>query len=74
MQAWSAYGDKMMYGKKTKGVIRSTVWIGPDGVVRKHWARSAANRLGWRPSASARTAGATFSRMKLRALAKSGTI
>ena len=39
MQAWGASGDKMMYGKKTKGVIRSTVWIGPDGVVRKHWAR-----------------------------------
>ena len=39
MQAWGAYGDKMMYGKKTKGVIRSTVWIGPDGIVRKHWAR-----------------------------------
>jgi peroxiredoxin Q/BCP len=39
MQAWAAYGDKMMYGKKTKGVIRSTVWIGPDGVVRRHWAR-----------------------------------
>jgi thioredoxin-dependent peroxiredoxin len=39
MQAWGAYGDKMMYGKKTKGVIRSTVWIGPDGVVRRHWAR-----------------------------------
>jgi len=29
----------MMYGKKTVGVIRSTVWIGPDGKVRKHWAR-----------------------------------
>ena len=41
MQAWGAYGEKMMYGKKTKGVIRSTVWIGPDGVVRKHWARVA---------------------------------
>jgi peroxiredoxin Q/BCP len=39
MEAWGAYGDKMMYGKKTKGVIRSTVWIGPDGIVRKHWAR-----------------------------------
>jgi peroxiredoxin Q/BCP len=39
MTAWGAYGDKMMYGKKTKGVIRSTVWIGPDGTVRKHWAR-----------------------------------
>ena len=41
MTAWGAYGDKMMYGKKTKGVIRSTVWIGSDGVVRKHWARVA---------------------------------
>jgi peroxiredoxin Q/BCP len=41
MEAWGAYGEKMMYGKKTKGVIRSTVWIGPDGLVRKHWARVA---------------------------------
>jgi peroxiredoxin Q/BCP len=41
MQAWGAYGDKVMYGKTTTGVIRSTVWIGPDGVVRKHWRRVA---------------------------------
>jgi peroxiredoxin Q/BCP len=41
MAAWGAYGDKVMYGKKTTGVIRSTVWIGPDGTVRKHWARVA---------------------------------
>jgi peroxiredoxin Q/BCP len=41
MTAWGAYGDKMMYGKKTKGVIRSTAWVGPDGTVRKHWARVA---------------------------------
>jgi len=41
MTAWGAYGDKIMYGKKTKGVIRCTVWIGPDGTVRKHWARVA---------------------------------
>jgi peroxiredoxin Q/BCP len=39
MEAWGAYGDKVMYGRTTKGVIRSTVWIGPDGTVRKHWAR-----------------------------------
>jgi thioredoxin-dependent peroxiredoxin len=39
MTAWGAYGEKMLYGKKTTGVIRSTVWIGPDGIVRKHWAR-----------------------------------
>jgi thioredoxin-dependent peroxiredoxin len=39
MTKYGAYGEKMLYGKKTVGVIRSTVWIGPDGVVRKHWAR-----------------------------------
>ncbi|GMQ97017.1 MAG: hypothetical protein BMS9Abin15_0706 [Gammaproteobacteria bacterium] len=27
----------MLYGKKTIGVIRSTVWLGPDGKVKKHW-------------------------------------
>jgi peroxiredoxin Q/BCP len=41
MTAWGAYGEKMMYGKKTQGVIRSSVWIGPDGTVRKRWARVA---------------------------------
>jgi len=41
MKKYGAYGEKTMYGKKTMGVIRSTVWIGPDGKVRKHWARVA---------------------------------
>jgi peroxiredoxin Q/BCP len=41
MKKYGAYGEKMMYGKKTTGVIRSTVWIGPDGKVKKHWARVA---------------------------------
>ena len=41
MAKYGAYGEKMMYGKKTVGVIRSTVWVGPDGKVRKHWARVA---------------------------------
>ena len=31
----------MLYGKKTVGVIRSSVWSGPDGKVRKHWTRVA---------------------------------
>ena len=39
MEKYGAYGEKMMYGKKVIGVIRSTVWIGPDGKVKKHWAR-----------------------------------
>jgi peroxiredoxin Q/BCP len=41
MEKYGAYGEKMMYGKKTVGVIRSTVWIGPDGKVKKHWAKVA---------------------------------
>ncbi len=41
MEKYGAYGEKTTYGKKTKGVIRSTVWIGPDGKVRKHWPRVA---------------------------------
>ena len=41
MQAYQAFGEKVLYGKKTTGTIRSTVVIGPDGVVRKHWAKVA---------------------------------
>ena len=41
MEKYGAWGEKMMYGKKTLGVIRSTVLVGPDGKVRKHWARVA---------------------------------
>ena len=29
--AYGAYGEKMMYGKKMQGIIRSTFVIGPDG-------------------------------------------
>ena len=41
MTKYEAFGEKMMYGKKTTGVIRSTVWGGPNGKVKKHWARVA---------------------------------
>ena len=37
MEAYGAWGDKVMYGKKMKGLIRSTVVIGKDGKVVKHW-------------------------------------
>ena len=37
MEKYSAWGEKNMYGKQTMGVIRSTVWVGPDGKVKKHW-------------------------------------
>jgi thioredoxin-dependent peroxiredoxin len=39
MEAYGAWGEKISYGRKTIGVIRSTVWIGPDGRVRRHWPR-----------------------------------
>lgn len=37
MAAYGAFGEKMMYGKKSLGTIRSTVIVGPDGRVVKHW-------------------------------------
>lgn len=37
MQAYGAFGEKTMYGKKVLGTIRSTVVVGPDGTIRKHW-------------------------------------
>ncbi len=39
MQAYGAWGEKLMYGKPVTGTIRSTVVIGPDGKVLKHWAK-----------------------------------
>ena len=41
MQAYGAFGEKVMYGKKTVGTIRSTVIIGPDGIVKKQWPKVA---------------------------------
>jgi peroxiredoxin Q/BCP len=41
MTKYGAYGEKMMYGKKVIGVIRSTVWIDPDGKVKRHWRKVA---------------------------------
>ena len=35
LEAYGTYGEKMMYGKKTVGVIRSTFVIGADGRVEK---------------------------------------
>jgi len=37
MRAYGAFGEKKMYGKVTQGTIRSTVVVGPDGTVLKHW-------------------------------------
>ena len=35
LQAYGAYGEKMMYGKTSVGVIRSTFVIGPDGAIEQ---------------------------------------
>lgn len=37
LEAYGAWGDKVMYGKKLKGIIRSTVLIGRDGKVAAVW-------------------------------------
>jgi len=37
LQAYGAFGEKTMYGKKVQGTIRSTMVIGPDGKVVRHW-------------------------------------
>jgi thioredoxin-dependent peroxiredoxin len=34
-QAYGAYGEKVLYGKRTVGVIRSTFVIGADGVIER---------------------------------------
>jgi peroxiredoxin Q/BCP len=41
MTRYEAFGEKKMYGKVVMGVIRSTVWVGPDGKVKKHWRKVA---------------------------------
>ena len=35
LQAYAAYGEKMLYGKTTVGVIRSTFLIDADGKIEK---------------------------------------
>jgi thioredoxin-dependent peroxiredoxin len=35
LEAYGAYGEKVLYGKTTVGVIRSTFVIDPDGTIEK---------------------------------------
>jgi peroxiredoxin Q/BCP len=37
LKQYGAYGKKVMYGKETEGVIRSTFIISPDGSIKKAW-------------------------------------
>ncbi len=36
-EAYGAYGEKKMYGKVTKGIIRSTFLIDEEGRIKKAW-------------------------------------
>jgi peroxiredoxin Q/BCP len=37
LEAYGAWGEKVLYGKKSMGIIRSTVIIDRDGKVAKHF-------------------------------------
>lgn len=37
MDKYGAWGQKMLYGKATVGVVRSTVLVDPAGKVAHHW-------------------------------------
>ena len=39
IEAYGAWAEKNMYGKKYMGIVRSTVLVGPDGTVVEHWAK-----------------------------------
>lgn len=41
MSAYEAFGEKVVCGKRSVGTIRSTVVVGPDGMVKKQWAKIA---------------------------------
>lgn len=41
LQAYEAYGEKIMCGRKSVGIIRSTVIVGPDGMIKKQWSKVA---------------------------------
>jgi peroxiredoxin Q/BCP len=39
IEKYGAWGEKNMYGKKSMGIVRSTVLVGPDGKVLKIFRR-----------------------------------
>lgn len=44
--AYGSWGDKVLYGKHSIGMTRSTFVIGPDGRLTKVWKRAAADGHG----------------------------
>ena len=43
IQKYGAWGEKNMYGKKSMGIVRTTVIVGADGKVKKLWRRVKVN-------------------------------
>lgn len=37
MERYGAWGEKTLYGRKSLGVIRTTVLVAPDGTVERAW-------------------------------------
>jgi peroxiredoxin Q/BCP len=37
LEAYGAWGEKSMYGKRFMGIIRTTMLIGPDGRIARIW-------------------------------------
>ncbi len=37
LEAYGAWGEKSMYGRKFMGIVRTTVLIGPDGQIERLW-------------------------------------
>lgn len=37
LEAYGAWGEKSMYGKRFLGILRTTVLVGPDGRVARIW-------------------------------------
>jgi peroxiredoxin Q/BCP len=59
IERYRAWGEKNMYGKKSFGVVRSTVLLDPAGRVAKHWPKvSAAGHAGEVAAALAELQGA----------------
>ncbi|MGE0229508.1 MAG: thioredoxin-dependent thiol peroxidase [Dehalococcoidia bacterium] len=44
--AYGAWGDKVLYGRRSVGMTRSTFIIGPDGALQKVWKRARAEGHG----------------------------
>jgi peroxiredoxin Q/BCP len=37
MESYGAWGEKTLYGRKSVGVIRTTMLVGPDGRIERAW-------------------------------------